>query len=62
MMRSGVGSNYADKNINKSKNEMKWKEKEAVDSAFQKAMLGTLPPTNWSQTSVTSATCVLQPS
>ena len=30
---------------------MKCKEKEAMDSTFQKVMLGTLPPTNWSQIS-----------
>ena len=28
---------------------MKWKEKKAVDLAFQRVMLGTSPPMNWSQ-------------
>ena len=30
---------------------MKWKEEEAVDSAFQKAMLKTSLPINWFQIS-----------
>ena len=33
------------------KMKRKWKKREAVDLAFQKAMLGTLPPMNWSQIS-----------
>ena len=28
MTRSGVGSNHADDNINKSENEIEWKQKE----------------------------------